>query len=51
MSLSSIKGTGPGGSIVKADVEDYLGKKMNVVLFIVLYSLFMPFVNSLFLCM
>lgn len=25
MPLSSIKGTGPDGSIVKADVEEYLG--------------------------
>lgn len=25
MSLSSIKGTGPDGQIVKADVEHYLG--------------------------
>lgn len=26
VSLSSMKGTGPDGSIVKADVEEYLGK-------------------------
>ena len=25
VSLSSIKGTGPEGSVVKADVEEYLG--------------------------
>lgn len=25
VSLSSVKGTGPDGRIVKADIEDYLG--------------------------
>lgn len=29
VSLSSIKGTGPEGSIVKADVEEYLGNYLN----------------------
>lgn len=30
MPISSIKGTGPDGSIVKADIEDYLGNSFSL---------------------
>lgn len=49
MPISSIKGTGPDGSIVKADIEDYLGNSFslcwavgtdNFINFFVLLSLF-----------
>lgn len=30
VSLSSIKGTGPEGSIVKADIEEYLGDHLEL---------------------
>ena len=33
MPLSSIKGTGPDGRIVKADIEDYLGNVPSVPIF------------------
>jgi hypothetical protein len=29
VSLSSVKGTGPDGSVVKADIEEYLGLHLN----------------------
>lgn len=33
MSLSSIKGTGPEGSVLKADVEEYLGDYFNFCIY------------------
>lgn len=39
VSLSSMKGTGPDGSIIKADVEEYLGKfsKLKFYYYKILY--------------
>lgn len=37
VSLSNVKGTGPEGRIVKADIEDYLG--MSILLFIWIFLL------------
>jgi hypothetical protein len=31
VSLSSVKGTGPDGSVVKADIEEYLGLHLNTL--------------------
>lgn len=53
MPLSSIKGTGPNGTIVKADIEEYLGTVVIlsmigvVVLYIVLFSIARKFDGAL----
>ena len=40
MPLSSIKGTGPEGSIVKADIEDYMGNSLSLCWPVSLTTLF-----------
>lgn len=43
MPISSIKGTGPDGSIVKADIEDYLGNSFSLCWAVALTTLFIYF--------